>query len=98
MNVPDGLWRVERTGGLLPPMIGVRKRVRGQRGETRVGPLARWPFRLEDREGYVALIYDPPFSLWVDELRPEGTRLDAWSGTATLGGRGIGVFRMVRIG
>ena len=92
----DGYWRVERTGGLLPPMIGVRKHVRGQRGETRVGPLLRWPFRLEDRAEYVALIYDPPFSLWVDELRPEGT--DVWSGTATFAGREIGWFRMVRIG
>lgn len=96
MNVLDGDWRVERTGGLLPPMVGVWKRVRGERGETRVGPLARWPFRLEDRVGYVALIYDPPFSLWVDELRPEGR--DAWSGIAVLVGREVGRFRMVRIG
>lgn len=96
MNLPDGFWRVERTGGLLPPMIGVRKRVSGERGETLAGPLLRWPFRLEDRAEHVALIYDPPFSVWVDELRPEG--LDAWSGTATLGGREVGRFRMVRIG
>lgn len=96
MNLPDGYWRVERTGGLLPPMIGVRKRVRGGRGETRVGPLLGWTFRLEDRGGHVALIYDPPFSLWVDELEPEET--DLWLGTATLAGRRIGGFRMVRIG
>ncbi len=95
MKLLDGLWRVERTGGLLPPMIGVRKRVRGERGETLVGPLLRWPFRLEDRAEHVALIYDPPFSSWVDELRPE--EADAWSGTATLAGREIGRFRMVRI-
>lgn len=97
MNLPDGWWRVERTGGFLPPMIGVRKRVRGERGETRVGPLARWGFRLEGRDGYVALIYDPPFSSWVDDLRP-GESEDVWIGTATLAGRPIGGFRMVRIG
>ena len=96
MNVPDGDWRVDRTGGLLPPMVGVRKRVRGRRGATRVGPLLRWPFRLEERAGCVALVYDPPFSLWVDELRPEAPGL--WRGTATLGGRPIGSFRMVRVG
>ena len=96
-NLPDGLWRVERTGGLLPPMIGVRKDVRGGRGETRFGLLPlRWPFRLEDRAGHVALIYDPPFSLWVDEIRPEKT--DVWIGTATLAGRPVGRFRLVRMG
>ena len=96
MNLPDGYWRVERTGGLLPPMIGVRKQVRGEKGETRVSPLLRWPFRLEDRVEYVALTYDPPFSSWVDELRPGES--DLWLGTATLGGRPLGRFRMVRIG
>ncbi|QIN79938.1 hypothetical protein GBA65_16990 [Rubrobacter marinus] len=58
--------------------------------------LLRWPFRLEERADHVALIYDPPFCLWVDELRPAGT--DLWLGTATLGGRPIGRFRMVRTG
>ena len=96
MNLPDGYWRVERTGGLLPPMIGVYKRVRGERGETWFGPLLRWPFGLEDRAECVALTYDPPFSPWVDEIRAETT--DLWVGTATLGGRPVGSFRMVRIG
>jgi len=35
----EGLWRVERVGGFLPPMVGVRKRIGGASGETRVGPL-----------------------------------------------------------
>lgn len=97
MNLPDGFWRIERTGGFLPPMIGVRKRVRGKRGDTRVGSLARWPFRLEACTGSVELTYDPPLSFWVDELRP-GESEDVWLGLATLGGHPIGSFRMVRIG
>ena len=96
MKLPDGYWRIERTGGLLPPMFGVYKRVRGEGGETWAGPLLWLPFRLEDRAGYVDLIYARPFSLWVDELRPQGP--DLWLGTATLGGRRVGRFRMVRIG
>ena len=92
----EGDWRVERVDGLLPPMVGVWKRIRGDGGETCVGPLPAWPFRVERREGYVALVYRPPFSAFVDELRagPAGT----WLGRATLGGRGLGRFRMVRIG
>jgi hypothetical protein len=63
-----GDWRVERGAGLLPPMIGVRKRIRGERGATRVGALPGCPFRVEGREGRVALVYYPPFSAIVDEL------------------------------
>ena len=80
----------------MPPMIGVWKRVRGERGETWVGPLLRWPFRLEDRAEHVALTYDPPFSFWVDEIRPG--EQGVWLGTAKLRGRPIGRFRMVRVG
>jgi hypothetical protein len=64
----EGDWRVERLGGFLPPMIGVRKRIRGDRGETWIGPLPGWPFRVERREGRVALIYRLPFPMLVDEL------------------------------
>ena len=67
----QGEWRVERMSGLLPPMIGVRKRIRGEQGETRIGPLLGVPFRLERREGRVALIYRPPLSMVVDELWAE---------------------------
>lgn len=44
----------------------------------------------------MALVYLRPFSAFVDEVRvgQDG----AWSGRATLGGRGLGRFRMVRIG
>jgi hypothetical protein len=39
-----GDWRVERRDGFLPLMVGVRKRTRDDRGETRVGALLGWPF------------------------------------------------------
>jgi ferritin-like metal-binding protein YciE len=92
----EGDWRVERRGGLLPPMIGVRKRIRGDRGETRIGPLPGWPFRVERREGRVALIYYSPFPVLVDELWA-GAR-GSWLGLSTLGGRELGRFRMSRRG
>ncbi len=92
----EGDWHVERLGGLLPPMVGVRKRIRGESGETRFGPFLGYPFTVERREGYVALAYRPPFSGVVDEVRaaPDGSIL----GRSVLGGRELGRFRMVRIG
>jgi ferritin-like metal-binding protein YciE len=92
----EGDWRVEHLGGVLPPMVGVRKRIRGERGETRVGPFLAYPFAVEWREGYGALVYRPPFSGLVDEVRaaPDGS----WLGRSTLGGRELGRFRMVRSG
>lgn len=65
----EGDWRIERAGRLLPPMPGVWKRIRGRGGETCVGPLPAWPFRVERRGEHVALVYRPPFSASVDELR-----------------------------
>lgn len=92
----QGDWRVERVAGLLPPMVGVHKRIRGEHGETRIGPLLSVSFRLEGREGYVALIYRPPFSMLVDELWPEAN--GSWIGRSTLCGRKFGRFRMIRSG
>jgi hypothetical protein len=66
----EGDWRVERLGGFLPPMIGVQKRIRGESGETRIQPLPGWPFRVERRGGRISLVYYPPLSALVDELRP----------------------------
>jgi len=91
----DGDWRVERTGGLLPPMVGVWKRIRGDRGETRLG-LLRYPLRVERRDEGAALVYGPPFSALVDEVSPQSPHL--WLGRTTLGGRPLGRFRMARIG
>ena|SRR5215210_5636292 len=94
----EGDWRVERLGGLLPPMIGIWKRIHGDRGQTRIGPL--WPgapFRLvQRREGHVALVYRPPLWGLVDELSAEAD--GSWLGRAMLGGRELGRFRMTRSG
>ena len=94
MSELDGRWRVRRTGGLLPPMFGVRKRIRGDRGETAAGPLPGLPFRVAKREEHALLIYRPPFSMFVDELTPGDS--GSWLGRTTLGGRELGRFRMTR--
>jgi ferritin-like metal-binding protein YciE len=91
----EGEWKVERVGGLLPSMVGIRKRIRGDRGETRVGPFPIWPFRSEQKEGRVALVYRRPFSILVDELRPEPD--GSWLGRSTLLGLDLGEFRMISV-
>jgi hypothetical protein len=92
----QGLWQVERAGGLLPPMVGVWKRVEGARRETRAGPLIGWPFEVERRGEGFALVYRTPFSAFADEVRagPAGS----WVGRFVLGGFEFGRFRMRRIG
>jgi hypothetical protein len=84
----DGRWDVKRTGGLLPPMLGVRKQIAGTEGVTTAGPL-RFPFRVEGR----SLRYRFPPGL-VDELEPDG---DGFRGRAFLAGRELGRFRLDRI-
>jgi hypothetical protein len=86
----DGEWRVERRGGLLPPLLGVRKRIRGDRGETAIGPLPGLPFRVDG----LSLHYLGPFSGFVDVLEPEG---DDYDGRATFRGRELGRFALRRI-
>lgn len=81
----DGDWRVERTDGLLPPMAGVWKRIRGDRGETRLGSLLRFPFLIERRGGRAALLYRPPFSAVVDEISP-GAGISGSVGRRSAGG------------
>ncbi len=100
----DGDWRVEWLSGPVP-MPFVWKRIRAGRGTTRVSPTSlrnrglpfepKLPFRLEQREGYVALIYRGPLSLLVDELRLEDDR--SWLGRANAAGVRYAWFRMVPV-
>ena len=85
----DGVWQVERAGGALPPMAGVRKRIRGTSGETLAGPV-RMPFDVRGNE----LHYRAPFVGLVDVLEPAQ---DGWAGRATWFGREFGRFRLRRI-
>jgi hypothetical protein len=85
----DGVWDVRRTGGALPPLVGVRKRIAGGRGETRVGPLPGVPF---DVRG-LSLHYRRPVSGFVDELESDG---DGFRGRATFLGRQYGSFELRR--
>ncbi len=85
----DGEWDVERVSGLLPPLLGVRKRISGARGVTVVGPLPGVPFDVRGLE----LHYRPPFAGIVDVLAPAG---DGFAGRVTLRGREFGRFRLKR--
>lgn len=91
----EGKWQLERLSGVLPPLIGARKEIRGDRGETRFGPFPGVSFRVEEREDCLALIYRPPFSMLVDEVKEDSE--GSWLGKATLGGRTCGQFRMTKI-
>jgi ferritin-like metal-binding protein YciE len=90
MSELDGIWEVGRTGGLLPPLVGVRKRIAGSRGETRVGNVAGVSFDVVGLE----LHYHAPFRGFVDVLSRNG---DGWSGRATVFGREFGRFEMTPI-
>jgi ferritin-like metal-binding protein YciE len=84
----DGVWRVERVAGALPPLTGVRKRIRGARGETRLGPAAVG-FDVVGSQ----LRYRAPLTGLVDVLTPDG---DGFAGRTLLYGRHVGRFRMTR--
>jgi ferritin-like metal-binding protein YciE len=86
----DGVWRVERTGGMLPPLVGVTKRIDGARGETRRGPAPGAPFDVVGLE----LHYRAPVTGLVDVLERAGER--ELHGRAMLFGREVGRFRMTR--
>ena len=100
----EGDWKVERLSGPLP-MPFVWKRIRGGRGETRVLPRSwralgppfepKFPFELEQREEHVTLIYRPPLSFLVDELRLEAD--GSWLGRAKAAGLRYAWFRMIPI-
>jgi len=85
----DGEWQVIRTGGLLPPLVGVRKRIEGDRGWTSIGPLPGAPFDVVGNE----LHYRSPFLGFVDVVEPSS---EGYHGRATFRGREIGTFRLLR--
>jgi len=87
----EGVWNVERLGGFLPPLVGMRKRISGARGKTVVGPL-RMSFEVRGNE----LHYHPPFTGFVDQL--EVVDQDHVRGRATFRGREYGRFELTRIG
>jgi hypothetical protein len=78
----DGEWGVR-------PLPGVTKRIAGDRGETIVGGVLSLPFDVRGLE----LRYRGPLSGLVDVLEPRG---DGFRGRATLFGRTVGTFRLVR--
>jgi hypothetical protein len=86
----DGVWNVRRTGGLLPPLPGVRKRIAGRRGETLIARGLGVPFDVVGLQ----LRYRAPFAGFVDVLAPQG---DGFSGRATVRGREFGRFEMTRV-
>jgi hypothetical protein len=86
----DGAWYVHRTGGLLPPLPGVRKEIDGARGAT----LLPWrivgvPFDVVGLE----LRYRTPFTGFVDVLTPVD---GGFTGRATYRGREFGRFELKR--
>jgi ferritin-like metal-binding protein YciE len=85
----DGVWEVKRLSGVLPPLVGMRKRIHGTRGETIVGPI-RMPFDVRGNE----LHYHAPFSGFVDVLVVGG---DVCEGRATFNGKEFGRFELRRV-
>jgi ferritin-like metal-binding protein YciE len=84
----DGVWDVRRTGGLLPPLNGVRKEIRGTHGKTLLprGVLGV-PFDVVGLE----LHYRPPFTGFIDILTP---RDGGFAGRATYRRREFGRFAL----
>ncbi len=85
----DGVWDVERTGGVLPPLLGVSKRIGGDRGVTLVAGRIGVPFEVRGLE----LRYTGPLTGFVDVLEPAGAD---FRGRTTYRGRDIGTFVMRR--
>ena len=80
MTELDGRWNVQRLGGALPPLVGVRKRIHGGRGETAIGSLPGVPFDVVGLE----LRYRAPFRSFVDVLEPRAAA--TWAGRRSAGG------------
>ena len=87
----DGVWDARRVSGLLPPLLGVGKRIDGARGTTTLGPL-RMPFDVRGHE----LHYRAPFRGFVDVL--EVVDENRVRGRATFHGRPFARFELIRAG
>ncbi|MFL5965170.1 MAG: ferritin-like domain-containing protein [Gaiellaceae bacterium] len=90
MGELDGVWKVERVGGALPPLYGCVKRIDGARGTTEFARAPGMPFEVRGLE----LHYRAPFNVLVDKLeRQDG----GFFGRATVRGFELGQFRMRRL-
>jgi hypothetical protein len=89
MHELDGVWKVERVGGALPPLIGCRKRIKGNRGSTEFPFVPGIPFEVRGFE----LHYRSPFNVLVDRLEPQD---GGYLGHATFAGLEFGRFVMTR--
>jgi hypothetical protein len=90
MGELDGVWKVERVGGALPPLIGCVKRIHGTRGTTEFRFVPGMPFEVCGLE----LHYRAPFSVFVDRLEPSD---GGYLGHALIGGKEYGQFTMRRL-
>jgi ferritin-like metal-binding protein YciE len=90
MSELDGVWRVKRVGGALPPLVGCRKRIQGSHGTTEFSYVPGMPFEVRGLE----LHYRPPFNALVDRLEPQD---GGYFGRATIAGHEFGQFTMRRL-
>ena len=90
MGELDGIWKVERVGGALPPLGDCRKRIHGRHGTTEFSHAPGMPFEVRGLE----LHYRPPFNLLVDRLEAQD---GGYLGHATIAGREFGRFAMRRL-
>jgi hypothetical protein len=88
----DGVWKVERVSGALPP-FGLSKRIFGDGGWTLVGGLPAAYFRVR-----VGSVERAEFDYVGWPVRDELTPRDdgSWGGRALMFGREICRFRLVR--
>jgi hypothetical protein len=87
MRELDGVWRVRRESGLLPPMLGVCKVVAGDHGWTTLGPV-RVGFDVVGNE----LRYRGALKGFVDVLERDGNE---WKGRSLFREREYGRFRLI---
>ncbi|MFL5964830.1 MAG: ferritin-like domain-containing protein [Gaiellaceae bacterium] len=91
MSELDGVWDVRRTGGFLPPLVGVRKEIHGTHGKTLLpGGVVGVPFDVVGHE----LHYRAPFAGFADIVVPHD---DGFSGRATFRRRTFGRFELMPI-